>query len=301
MTAPAPCPRKDAMNTEDIPHGRLRYRRGCRCATCRAGAAADARRRWRLRAYGQWQPFVDAEPVRQHVLNLAAAGMGSPRVAVAAGVSHATVSRLLWGDRGNGYPKTKTIRTETAAKLLAVKPDLALMAPGAKIDSTVSRRHIGAMLSLGWSLSRIGRELGLAGTNVGHMLRMDRITVANALAIRKLYQRWGFTPPAPRTPQEKRAVTLAKKTAARHGFVSALAWNNIDDPAEVPAVDATSDDEPDAEVVRRLIAGVKTPARHVDRIEAARRMSADGKTDSWIADRCGMSHRTVRKIMEAAA
>src|SRR5579859_6976414 len=68
---------------------------GCRCDACRAANRAHARRRARLTAYGQWHPFVDAEPVRDHIQALSQAGIGRRRVAALAGISDAALGRLL--------------------------------------------------------------------------------------------------------------------------------------------------------------------------------------------------------------
>ena len=54
---------------------------GCRCGPCRDAASAAARHRYRMIAYGQWQPFTDATPAREHVRSLQAQGLGWQRIA----------------------------------------------------------------------------------------------------------------------------------------------------------------------------------------------------------------------------
>ncbi|HEY2269252.1 MAG TPA: hypothetical protein VGI96_42005, partial [Streptosporangiaceae bacterium] len=98
---------------------------GCHCAACtEARRVAEGHRR-RMKAYGQWQPFVDAEPARQHVRMLAAHGIGWKRAAELAGVSNGSMSKLLYGGPGD-RPPAKRIRPETEAKILAVRPSLDL-------------------------------------------------------------------------------------------------------------------------------------------------------------------------------
>ena len=57
------------------------------------------RRRSRQIAYGQWEPWADAAPVREHVLALRQAGASYEAIARAAGVATMTVHRLLHGER----------------------------------------------------------------------------------------------------------------------------------------------------------------------------------------------------------
>ena len=58
---------------------------GCRCADCRAANRAAENQRTRLIAYGQWQPYVDADQARAHVRRLAVQGIGWKRTAALAG------------------------------------------------------------------------------------------------------------------------------------------------------------------------------------------------------------------------
>ena len=68
--------------------------------TARSRSAAHrhyARRRNREIAYGRWQPWASATPVRDHVRLLRASGLSYQAIARAAGVSPMTVRRLLHG------------------------------------------------------------------------------------------------------------------------------------------------------------------------------------------------------------
>src|ERR1022692_1159693 len=55
--------------------------------------------RWRSRqiAYGRWEPWADAGPVREHVRQLRRAGGSYQAIAQAAGVATMTVYRLVHG------------------------------------------------------------------------------------------------------------------------------------------------------------------------------------------------------------
>jgi len=213
----------------------------CRCALCRQAAAAEVRHRRRLKAYGQWQPFTDAAPVREHVRSLKAAGLGWPRIARLAEVSPSTVSSLLYG-RG-GRPPTTRIRTTTAEALLAVRPGLDVMAPTARVDATGTRRRLQGLVAVGWPQRRLADRLGKDPTEIGLILhgRKSRVAAATALAVRALCRDLRALPPATRSPHERAAATNARNAAAARCWLPLAWWDDdpgphcIDDPDARPA------------------------------------------------------------------
>ena len=72
------------------------------------------RRRARQIAYGRWQPWADAEPVRQHVLRLRRGGASYRDIARAAGVSPMTVHNLVNGCRARNSPMPSRIGSAQA-------------------------------------------------------------------------------------------------------------------------------------------------------------------------------------------
>ncbi|MBQ1166080.1 hypothetical protein KBZ21_49665, partial [Streptomyces sp. A73] len=64
-------------------------------------------RRYRLRGYGTWQPLADAQPVRDHVSALVAAGYTLTSIAAASDTDAATLQRVLYGP-------SRTLRSDTA-------------------------------------------------------------------------------------------------------------------------------------------------------------------------------------------
>ncbi|MBQ1164655.1 hypothetical protein KBZ21_42520, partial [Streptomyces sp. A73] len=70
-------------------------------------------RRYRLRGYGTWQPLADAQPVREHVSALVAAGYTITSIAAASDTDAATLQRVLYGP-------SRTLRSDTAKRLLAL-------------------------------------------------------------------------------------------------------------------------------------------------------------------------------------
>jgi hypothetical protein len=236
-------------------HGTLaRYVTGkCRCQECTASAVTYDNHRRRQVAYGRWQPFVDAEPVRRHVRDLMAFGIGWQKVARLAGVSEFAVSMLLYGSPGAGRPQTGKLRPETARKLLAVTRSLDNVSKW--VDAAGTRRRLQALAVSGWSSTRLAPMLGVGDQTVSMLTSGQRrlVTGATARAVARLYDElWDQKPPA-RTKSERQSVKLAQRRAAEHGWLPAVVWD--DDLIDL------SDDE--------LAAAISRQAQHMTDEELA--------------------------------
>jgi hypothetical protein len=211
------------------------YTGGCRCTECRQASTEAARVKRRAKAEQRWgvatPSYVDAEPVREHVRELTAAGMGWARVEHAAGVSSGTVGRLLYSE--NGYPPSRRIRTESAQRILAVRLDLADMA---RVDATGTRRRLQALIASGWSHRTLARQLG-AGVNMVHRaIRAEMVNAATARTVAALYGRLWDVPPPTDTPTARTTALRARRLAASRGWAPPMAWDDadIDDPEARP-------------------------------------------------------------------
>jgi hypothetical protein len=71
------------------------------------------------------------------------------------------------------------------------------------------------------------------------------------------------------------SVHTARRAKAA-GWVTPLAWDNIDNPNEAPSVGG-HDDDIDPVVVMRLLNGHNIPATRAERTETIRRWVADGR------------------------
>jgi len=233
------------MTSTTRPHGtRARYvlgpgpgkGPGCRCDDCRAANRAAASHRDLQILYGRWQPYVDAEPAREHLRALSAAGIGWKRAAELAGLSTGAVSKLLYGGPGD-RPPSRRIRPETAAAILAVKPSAGQLAPGALTGITGTRRRLQALVATGWSQARLAGELRLTGANFGAMMRCDQVTAGTARAVSELYDQLWDQPPPEHDQRTRIAASRARNHAADRGWVPPLAWDDdiIDDPDGRPA------------------------------------------------------------------
>lgn len=222
--------------TKPLRHGTLRCRKaGCGCDPCRAVSTAYDARRYRLRAYGRWQPYIDAEPIRAHVRSLQANGIGLIRIAGLAHISHGSISRLMYGDPRRGTSPSKRVRPQTAAAILAVQPSLDLLGATVQVDATGTRRRIQALVVMGWSLSKIAVRIGAAPTNIGKTMRSATVYASTARAIRDVYNELWDQPPPEDTHRDRIAASRARSYARRQGWVSPLAWDeDIDDPKARP-------------------------------------------------------------------
>lgn len=209
----------------------------CRCDTCREAAVDRARARRKNQLYGRYH-LTDAEPSRQHIRSLMAQGMGWKRIAKAAGLSPSSVYPILWAQdtKSKKRPMRKQISKTMEAKLLAVTVD---MAEGAVVSSLGSVRRLQALAALGWSQHRLAEILGMFPANFGKVIHGERggIRVSTANQIEALFnENWDKTPVAA-TRFEQAGITRAKREAAAKGWVTAAAWDDIDDPNELPKAD----------------------------------------------------------------
>lgn len=213
-------------------------------STVESYAQKVARSRWRNRreqliAAGQWQPFVAAQPVRDHVNRLRAAGMPVWALEQHFGMSAHHLDHLLWGSEGSG--PGKEVRTETAQMLLGYWPKLDDFPDSARIDPTGTRRRLQALQVRGFNLIAIAGKSGIAARYFQKAVNADRVTARLARAVRDVYGAWWNADPC---DHEVKAwvADRTRRAAQRHGWHGPLAWDDdtIDDPAAVPQTDAAA-------------------------------------------------------------
>lgn len=281
----------------------------CRCRPCRNAATAYERQRTRDRAYGRPAPYVDATPVRAHIKELQAQGMGWKRIAATAGVDSSVVSKIIYGDGSRGFGPSKRVTRTTRDAILAVT--LAL-APGLIVDGTGTRRRLQALVAIGWSMSKLAQGMDMLPSNFGTTIHgRQEVTVATANKARALYEQL-WDKPAPPSGRHGAVPIRARNYARRSGWHVPMAWDDetIDDPTATPFVDevATAQkargqtqreqhDEVDEMAVERAING-DPPKRltRAERVEAVRRLAAARHSDAAVAERLRMSERHVTRI-----
>ena len=214
----------------------------CRCYDCSRANADYERARAKRHAYGRFgNDWVDAGPVRDHVKALQAQGLGLKGIVRLSGYSQGGMTKLMYGL--NGHAPTRRIRRESAEKILAVRATLDTLAGGVVIDGTGTHRRLQALMTLGWSQSKLAAEIGYSVRNFNHLVQGKRdVTVTNARAVADLYERLWNTEPPRATIGDRGAHTRSKRYAADHGWVGPMWWDTdtIDDPTARPNLDNTT-------------------------------------------------------------
>lgn len=283
-----------------MPHGTPgRYKNGkCRLECCRTAQREYESDRRRQIAYGRWQPYTPAEPVRAHVRALQAAGVPWRQVATAAGVSQATVNRLLFAK-----PATGRIRTEAAEQIMAVTASLETISGHVPIDATGTRRRLQALAANGWSGAKIAAYLGIDRTGATRMFTAERVAARKALAVAELYDRlWDQAPPE-RDRFDRAASTQARAVAVARGWPPPLAWDDdtIDDPDARPHGAHRAPAVVDPIAVEQALAGRGGHLNPAERREAVRIGTARGLSAEELAVLLDTSSRTVTRDRAGAA
>ena len=246
---------------------------GCRCDPCKS-AAAKASKAWRRDNYLGVVKLVDAQPLKDHVEMLMAAGMSFRAIALTAGYT----SR-------NALADTMTrsrVRPSTMARILAVNPKRDNRRDG-YTDATGSRRRLQALAVNGWPTRNLAAQLGQKhGTTVQDIAsgKTPTIRLRTMDAVRDLYEQlWDQPGPSQRTA----AIAKGK------GWLPALAWD--DDLIDRP--DHEADD-----VRRRGVSGGGSGITLEDIEEARQQGYGTAEQIGW---RLGVSRDAVQQILGRAS
>ncbi|MFF7335383.1 hypothetical protein [Streptomyces sp. NPDC008150] len=233
-----------------------------------ASARWQSRRRRLIRA-GEWEPFVDAAPVREHLKALLAAGMPLRSVCEQLGFAHGSSLQHVMYGRGK-YGPGQQVRRETAEAVLSYWPSLADFPDAARIDPTGTRRRVQALAVRGWSRHVMAAEIGMGETSFKKALHKERVTARLARTVADLYDRWWNLDPL-EFGVSRNSVGRVRADAARSGFHGPLAWDDdtIDDPNAVPQTDAVPPLQTDGDnAVARWLLGESVILGREDRREA---------------------------------
>ena len=246
---------------------------GCRCDPCRA-AAAKASKAWRRDNYLGVVKLVDAQPLKDHVAMLMAAGMSFRAISLTAGYT----SRNALADSMT----RSRVRPATLARILAVNPQRDNRRDG-YVDATGSRRRLQALAVNGWPTRNLAAQLGHNHPTTVQDIAAGKtptIRLRTMEAIRDLYEQlWDQSGPSQRT------ASIAKAK----GWLPALAWD--DDLIDRP--EHRADD-----VRRRGVSGGGSGITLED-IEDARAQGYG--TAEQIGWRLGVSRDAVQQILSRAS
>lgn len=206
---------------DDHPHNATCYTHGCGCGRCRAANAEQQRRRRRRIDAGIISASIDSAPTAERIAQLRADGWTIVDIATASGVSAPTISAIVNGRR----PRV----SHDVAEMLAY-PLRRPTPPTARtlVDATGTRRRLQALTAHGWMIVDLAKILGREKGNLRKQYHLELCERQTRDAITTLYERL-WDKPAPAAGRNR-----ARALAARHGWVDALAWDDIDDPAETP-------------------------------------------------------------------
>ncbi|MEV5915782.1 hypothetical protein AB0M00_43730 [Streptomyces chartreusis] len=195
-------------------------------------------RRRRLQAIGKWQsPYVDAEPVRAHVLAIRGAGMSEAAMVRRLGLPDTALRNLMRG--ANGRPPGATVLRETADALLGYWPTLQDFPDAARIDPTGTLRRVHALETLGFSKRWMAGRIGYLPQNLKTCLRSSTVSARLARRVAGLYDQFWMDTPESHGVQ-KHVADRVRRHAASQGYHGPLAWDDdtIDDPGAEPVTDA---------------------------------------------------------------
>ncbi|MER6534364.1 hypothetical protein ABT215_11235 [Streptomyces sp900105755] len=201
----------------------------CRLPECVDRYNEWSRARWRAMADGTWQPLLDAEPVRQHLLTLHAAGITIFRVAALTGMSHRSVRAYTQHDYGNKAPRRRRVTREVAERILAIDPEQ--HTPG-NVHPIGSRRRFEALAAIGWPSIHVAKTAGINPSNRTVIFTRTVLRATTAAKITDAYEQLKHQKPE-RRGIRKGSITTVKIRARENGWPPPSYWDDaggIDDP-----------------------------------------------------------------------
>ncbi len=280
----------------------------CRCTDCTAANTAASRLIVKAETFGRWAPYVDAQPVRDHIALLRSAGIGYDRIASLAGTSSSHIREIAGtAPRSGNRPAIQRIRPELAHRIMAITASTANCSPHSQLDATGTRRRLQALVAAGWSIDLLAQHLGRTPANLQRTLSGATVTARTAVLIDQLHARlWDVRPPLA-TDADRASTAAARAEAARNGWLPTLAWDDIDtDPEPQPHArprSSTADDLDDI-AIERAVTGDGIGLNDLTAAEQAivvQRLTERGRSIRDIAEQLRTTKRTVSRRREAAA
>ncbi|GAA0637580.1 hypothetical protein GCM10009535_12490 [Streptomyces thermocarboxydovorans] len=201
---------------------------GCRLPECVNRYRQWNRNRVDAIKAGQWQPLVDAEPVRRHLRMLGRHGISIRQAAVLAGISPRSLHPLFH------RPVRHTVRPEIARAVLAIDPE---QVTPTRVDATGTARRIQALVADGWPMKHLANPLGLYPSYVPALISRSEegkpIRATTAAKVADAYTRLAGQKPT-RHGVSRRLAKQARNYAAARRWPTTGYWADrmdvIDDP-----------------------------------------------------------------------
>lgn len=260
------------MTTQPLRHGEdgRCYRRGCRRSECRTAYRTERKIADYRASRGIKNPAC--ADVATHLRRLLASGHTRLDIAAEAKVSERAIRNYLAG--------TRQPRPSTSRALLAVQP----LGQPPRVPAIGTARRIQAMAYQGWAIKQTASMAGCSWSYLFELLRGDYATMPREIAeaVEKLARKLhGIPGPSGQS----------RAAARRNGWAPLAAWDDINDPCELPNLGAA-----DEELGRRHLAALR-------RQEIAH-LASFGVPEREIADRLGLDgdyvHDLIRDMRKAA-
>lgn len=210
----------------------------CRLPACRDRYNAWNRERGQAMSAGTWQPLVDAEPIRQHLLALGAAGITFHRVSVLTGLPYKSVRAFVHHDYGNAAPRRRRATPDVAAKILAIG-----FTDSGYVSPIGSERRFQALVAMGWPTLHTARRAGIHPSNRTSIFRAAAMRASIAQRIAATYDEMREQVPA-KSGVSAVSIKRAKQQAVQRRWPTVAYWAErmdvIDDPDFEPLYGVTN-------------------------------------------------------------
>ncbi len=288
---------------EACPHPRAKHRHGtylcfqrdkCHCVPCTSAARRHAKLTSYRTATGT-HSYVDAEPVRQHVLHLRES-LTVGQIESRSGVNR-TAIRILVGD-WPGKPASKRVTRTTAAALLDVTPVAIAGEEHCLVDAVGTRRRLQALVALGWPAQVLRRRIDVTSSTVWLLINRPRkkawVKASTRADVVKLYEELSCTAPSP-----SRQASLARRLAFERRWAPPAAWDDdaIDNRHARPHGHLARASRLDQDAIAAVVAGESGIALSPgEKDEAVRRCLRARIGTQETAKRADVSRVRVREI-----
>lgn len=210
----------------------------CRCIPCASARSREAAAlRERRRTEGP--QHVPAGPARKHVRALMKGGASAVQVARVSGVGLGTIYDMLIG-RGTSSPPTERLyrRVSDALRSVTLDEALASVVPTSTVPVIGSRRRVQALVAVGYTYPMIAEAAGLSTKTVYRLATMRDVRYTKQAVVDKIRAAFDTLPGGGPTeftsPSQARRSEQARARGALLGWAVPAAWNNPDDPREIP-------------------------------------------------------------------
>lgn len=167
-------------------------------------------------------------------------GIGMKRIAVLAGVSNATLGKVVYGDPSRTMPARARVERHVYDRVLAVEACVENLGRSVCVDGLGTRRRLQALVFIGYSQSYLAGRLGMSAANFGRVLAgpcrplwRNDVLVGTARAVAALYVELENRPRVGTDQRSRISVSRARRHARVRGWLPPAAWDEdlMDDPA----------------------------------------------------------------------